>query len=100
VDKKNVVVGGTSAVAPLWAALIALMNQKLGKPVGFLHPKIYALAPAANAFHDITSGNNDDSGLGQYSAKSGWDACTGLGSPNGTALLSALTAASSAKAGT
>ena len=100
VDKKNVVVGGTSAVAPLWAALIALMNQKLGKPVGFLHPKIYALAATANAFHDITSGNNDDSGLGQYSAKSGWDACTGLGSPNGAALLSALTAASGAKAGT
>jgi kumamolisin len=98
VDKKNVVVGGTSAVAPLWAALAALLNQKLGKPVGFLNPKIYALT--TGAFRDITSGNNDDSGLGQYSAKAGWDACTGLGSPNGAALLSRLSAASSAKAGT
>ncbi len=100
VDKKNVVVGGTSAVAPLWAALVALMNQKLGKPVGFLNPKLYALAATAAAFHDITSGNNDDAGLGQYSAQEGWDACTGLGTPNGAALLSALTAASSAQAGT
>jgi kumamolisin len=98
VDKKNIVVGGTSAVAPLWAALIALINQKLGTPVGFLNPKIYALT--ATAFHDITSGNNDDGGLGQYSAKSGWDACTGLGSPNGTALLGALSLAKSAKAAT
>jgi kumamolisin len=97
VDKQNVVVGGTSAVAPLWAALIALINQKLGTPVGFLNPKIYPLGETV--FHDITSGNNDDSGLGQYSAKAGWDACTGLGSPNGAALLSALTSASSAKAG-
>jgi kumamolisin len=97
VDKKNVVVGGTSAVAPLWAALVALLNQKLGTPVGFLNPKIYALT--TSAFHDITSGNNDDSGLGQYSAKTGWDACTGLGTPNGAALLSALSSASTAKAG-
>jgi len=97
VDKKNVVVGGTSAVAPLWAGLIALLNQKLGMPVGFLHPKIYALGE--KVFHDITSGNNDDSGLGQYSAKTGWDPCTGLGSPNGTALLSALTSAIAATAG-
>jgi kumamolisin len=98
VDKKNVVVGGTSAVSPLWAALIALINQKLGKPVGYLHPKLYSASAAA--FYDIATGNNDDSGLGQYSAKNGWDACTGLGTPNGTALLSALTSTSSAKAGT
>lgn len=97
VDKKNVVVGGTSAVAPLWAALIALINQKLGKPVGFVHTKLYAAGSAS--FHDISNGNNDDGGLGQYSAKSGWDACTGLGSPNGAALLSALTSSSSAKSG-
>ena len=81
--------GGTSAVAPLWAALVALLNQQLGTPVGFLNPKLYPLGE--KVFHDITSGNNDDSGLGYYSAGPDWDACTGLGSPNGTALLNALT---------
>jgi kumamolisin len=97
VDGKNEVVGGTSAVAPLWAALIALLNQKLGTPVGFLNPKLYAIGE--KVFRDITTGNNDDGGLGNYSAKTGWDACTGLGSPDGTALLSALSSGvSSAKA--
>lgn len=88
VDGQNEVVGGTSAVAPLWAALTALLNEQLGANVGFLNPKIYPLANSA--FRDITSGNNDDSNLGYYSAQAGWDACTGLGSPNGSALLEAL----------
>ncbi|HEX4168784.1 MAG TPA: S53 family peptidase [Bryobacteraceae bacterium] len=90
-------VGGTSAVAPLWAALVALLNQQLGSPVGFLNPKIYPLGEGV--FHDITSGNNDDGGLGDYSARAGWDPCTGLGSPDGSALLSALTSSSSTGAG-
>jgi kumamolisin len=89
VDGASIIVGGTSAVAPLWAGLIALLNQSLGAPVGFLNPTIYALGEGP--FRDITTGNNDDSGLGFYSAKAGWDPCTGLGSPNGTALLDALT---------
>ena len=83
VDGTQEVVGGTSAVAPLWAGLIALLNQQLGKNVGFLNPQIYALGEGP--FYDITSGNNGD-----YSAGTGWDACTGLGSPNGQALLTAL----------
>ncbi len=91
VDGQNTVVGGTSAVAPLWAGLVALLNQQLGTPVGFLNPKLYALTPGA--FHDITSGTNDDANLGYYSARAGWDPCTGLGTPNGTALLQALAAA-------
>jgi kumamolisin len=78
-------VGGTSAVAPLWAGLTARLNQALGKPVGFLNPLIYAIPSSASAFNDITSGNNGD-----YSAAPGWDACTGLGSPNGQNLLFAL----------
>lgn len=100
VDGENIVVGGTSAVAPLWAGLIALINQKLGTSVGLLQPKLYSLSESVS--RDITSGNNDDSNLGFYSAAAGWDPCTGVGSPNGTALLDALTAAasSSAKAGT
>ncbi len=84
VDGQSEVVGGTSAVAPLWAGLVALLNQKLGKPVGFLNPQIYPLVGTA-AFRDITSGNN-----GAYSAGPGWDACTGLGSPVGSSLLSLL----------
>jgi kumamolisin len=83
VDGNQEVVGGTSAVAPLWAGLIALLNQQLGKKVGFLNPQIYALGEGP--FFDVTSGNNGD-----YSAGKGWDACTGLGSPNGQALLTAL----------
>jgi kumamolisin len=77
-------IGGTSAVAPLWAALTALINQSLGKPAGFLQPQLYA-ASAQSGFHDITQGSN-----GNYLAGPGWDACTGLGSPNGIALLRAL----------
>ncbi len=98
VDGQSIIVGGTSAVAPLWAGLIALLNQQLGTPVGLLQPKLYSLGEAV--FRDITSGNNDDGGLGFYSAQVGWDPCTGLGSPNGTALLDALQPAanSSAKA--
>lgn len=84
VDGQNEVVGGTSAVAPLWAGLIALMNQSLGKHLGFLNPQIYPLLESA-AFHDITQGNN-----GAFRAGPGWDACTGLGSPNGDTLLTSL----------
>ncbi len=91
VDGQQEVVGGTSAVAPLWAGLIALLNQQLGVKVGFLNPKIYTMGQASGqaAFFDITSGNNGD-----FKAGPGWDACTGLGSPNGQGLLSALKSAS------
>jgi kumamolisin len=85
VDGKSAVFGGTSAVAPLWAALIALMNQQLGKPLGFLNTALYTTAAKTKALHDITSGNN-----GAYTAGPGWDACTGLGSPDGKLLLTAL----------
>ena len=90
VDGQNAVVGGTSAVAPLWAALIALINQQLGSPVGFVNPALYGLQ---NSFNDITTGNNDDSNLGYFSARAGWDPCTGLGSPNGAAILAGLSRA-------
>jgi len=85
VDGESAVYGGTSAVAPLWAALVARINQQIGKPVGFLNPLIYAKAVEASAFHDITKGNN-----GSFSAAAGWDPCTGLGSPDGAKLLAAL----------
>ena len=79
------VIGGTSAVAPLWAGLVALLNQKLGKPVGFLNPLLYGSLAGKGRFRDITSGNN-----GSYAAGPGWDACTGWGSPIGSKLLAGL----------
>ena len=87
VDGTSATYGGTSAVAPLWAALVARMNQAGGTPLGFLNPALYR-APADAACHDITSGNN-----GGYDAGPGWDACTGWGSPDGARLLAALRAA-------
>ena len=92
VDGQPDVIGGTSAVAPLWAGLIARLNQKLQTPVGYANPLLYGTAAKAGAFHDITSGNN-----GAYTAGPGWDACSGLGTPIGTALLSALAPATPAR---
>jgi kumamolisin len=90
VDGQDTVIGGTSAVAPLWAGLVAVANQQLGTSVGFIQPAIYA-AKAATAFTDITEGNN-----GAFSAGPGWDACTGLGSPIASALIPLLAAAAPA----
>jgi len=89
VDGQSAPIGGTSAVAPLWAGLIALLNQKRGQAVGYLNPFLYnnyQQLAQDNAFRDITSGNN-----GAYTAGPGWDACTGLGTPDGAQLLAALT---------
>ncbi|MBV8344661.1 MAG: S8/S53 family peptidase [Candidatus Eremiobacteraeota bacterium] len=88
VDGSSMVAGGTSAVAPLWAALIALMNQQRGKNAGFLNASLYAVPGYPNnpgPLHDITTGSN-----GAYDAGPGWDPCTGLGSPDGTRLSKAL----------
>jgi kumamolisin len=89
------VIGGTSAVAPLTAGLIALINQSLaqkkaGTTAGFLNPLLYGAAAAA--FRDIASGNNDIYGKlkGLYTAGAGWDACTGLGVPDGAKLLASV----------
>jgi kumamolisin len=84
VDGETSVIGGTSAVAPLWAGLVAVANQQLGAQVGFIQPAIYA-AKAAASFNDITQGNN-----GAFSAGPGWDACTGLGSPIANTLIPLL----------
>ncbi|MGP0069946.1 MAG: protease pro-enzyme activation domain-containing protein [Isosphaeraceae bacterium] len=93
VDGTDTVIGGTSAVAPLWAALVALLNQSLGHPVGFLNPTLYGPDARSGIFRDITSGTN-----GAYSAKPGWDACSGLGSVDGAKLLAALGQPSAQKA--
>ena len=78
VDGSNTVIGGTSAVAPLWAGLIAIINGQNGRPVGFVNPILYS---NLNAMNDVTQGNN-----GAFEAGSGWDAATGLGSPNGSKI--------------
>jgi len=83
IDGSNTVIGGTSAVAPLWAALIARLNQTTGKPAGYLNPQLYK---NPQAFRDITQGNNGD-----FAAGAGWDACTGLGTPNGAELAGVIT---------
>ncbi|MDE8346441.1 MAG: S53 family peptidase [Acidocella sp.] len=85
VNGQREVVGGTSAVAPFWAGLTALINQNAATPAGFFLPTLYS---AAATLRDITQGNNKPSGstVG-YDAGPGWDACTGLGVPVGTAML-------------
>lgn len=91
VDGQRQAIGGTSAVAPLWAGLIARLAQATGKTFGLIQPLLYAgVAPgtAQPGFNDIVSGSN-----GAYQAGPGWDACTGLGSPNGVALLKLLSEA-------
>ncbi|HWC83703.1 MAG TPA: S53 family serine peptidase [Pseudonocardiaceae bacterium] len=88
VDGKDTVIGGTSAVAPLWAGLICRYAQLLGKKLGLMQTALYDSASkgrTATGFRDITSGNN-----GAYTAAAGWDPCTGLGVPIGTQLQSVL----------
>jgi kumamolisin len=89
--------GGTSAVAPLYAGLIARFNQQLasnggGGRVGFLNALLYGGVGASSAFHDITSGNNATlaSHPHAYKARRGWDPCTGWGAPHGEHLLAQL----------
>jgi kumamolisin len=84
VDGQSAVVGGTSAVAPLWAALIALVNQQTGRNAGFVNPALYSGGEAN--FFDITSGSN-----GSFKAGAGWDPCTGLGSPDGQKIATLVT---------
>ncbi|HTV07921.1 MAG TPA: S53 family peptidase [Candidatus Aquilonibacter sp.] len=85
VDGETTTIGGTSAVAPLWAGLIALANAGNKKDAGFVNAVLYSASPSP--FRDITSGNN-----GAFHAEPGWDACSGLGSPRGAAIVSALAA--------
>jgi kumamolisin len=89
VDGQQATIGGTSAVAPLWAALAALLNEQRGTPVGFLNPFLYG--SGEGALRDVTSGDNDLGDAPAYTAGPGWDACTGLGSPDGAALAQLLT---------
>jgi kumamolisin len=80
---------GTSAVAPLWAALVACLNSRLGERCGYITPLLYQLSRnGAGCMREITQGNN-----GFYQAGPGWNACTGLGSPKVERLIEAWRAA-------
>jgi hypothetical protein len=82
---------GTSAVAPLYAGLVAVINGFLGRNVGFINPTLYEYGP--EICNDIVVGNNDSGNVPDapfYTADIGWDCCTGWGSINGLRLLSAL----------
>ncbi len=89
--------GGTSAGSPFWAGLMAIANQVAGRPLGYINPALYKIANSADyssAFRDVTSGDNSFSGSGVnvqgYQAGPGWDATTGLGSPNAEKLIPLL----------
>ena len=91
----NYAIGGTSLAAPRWAGFLALANQQAyGTPIGFLNPIIYGMGQGShygNDFHDITDGNNFNSGSPDlFSAFTGYDLVTGWGTPNGQSLLTAL----------
>jgi subtilase family serine protease len=93
------VAGGTSCGSPQWAGLVAMADQIKGGDVGYINPALYQIAsnPAKYAadFHDITTGTNQlDPSIPGYSASRGWDAVTGLGSPDAAKLLPDLAAAS------
>ncbi|TAM74779.1 hypothetical protein EPN44_10255 [bacterium] len=85
--------GGTSEGAPQWAAIGALANQSAGHALGFINPKLYAIGANAGAyassFHDVTAGDNRFGGPG-FSAGSGYDIPTGLGTPNVANLIGQL----------
>ena len=82
--------GGTSAAAPMWAALIAIADQMAGHPLGFINTALYKISTSTRYlqdFHDITSGDNSSGEVVGFSAIPGWDPITGLGTPNAVNLL-------------
>jgi len=91
---------GTSCAAPLWAGFAALINQQASsnghEPIGFINPALYAIASGTNytnCFHDVIKGDNAWSGSPNlFYATNNYDLATGLGTPNGTNLINALTA--------
>ena len=84
-------VGGTSASAPQWAGLIAIADQMAGHDLGFINPALYRIAnnsaKYAADFYDVIQGTNKGGELPGYDASKGWDAVTGLGTPNAANLL-------------
>ena len=92
IDGTDTVIGGTSAVAPLWSGLLARINQLTSQSAGYVQPLLYR---NPKAFRDITKGNNGD-----FYASEGWDACTGLGSPDGERITAVFAKGANGSAGT
>jgi subtilase family serine protease len=90
-------VGGTSASSPQWAGIAAIADQMAGRDLGNLNPALYQIAdnPAMYAadFFDVTVNNNQTTSIPGYSASQGWDAVTGLGTPDAAKLIPDLIAA-------
>jgi subtilase family serine protease len=86
--------GGTSAGSPQWSAITAIADQKNGADLGFINKALYHIGQAsphgAMAYHDVTVGNNSFAGIPGFSAAAGWDAATGLGSPQAAGLVDLL----------
>ncbi len=92
---RTFIVGGTSAGSPMWAGIIAIINQARAAKghglLGYFNPKLYSLATKGSDFHDITVGNNKLLGTHPgFSATSGWDLATGWGTPNVSHLVTDL----------
>jgi len=81
------IASGTSASAPSFAGIMALVVQKTGQRQGNVNPLLYSLASTTGVFHDVVSGNNNVPGINGYSAVAGWDPVTGLGSVDAKVLL-------------
>ena len=100
-DGSSATFGGTSCATPLWAALVALMNQQAASTgasmAGFINLAIYAIGKGtsySSSFHDITTGNNTSSSSpNNYYAVNGYDLCTGWGTPMGQSLINVLVGA-------
>jgi kumamolisin len=86
-DGATTVVGGTGAAAALWAGLVARLNEKRGKNLGYLNPVLYQEIGPRGVLRDVTRGNNGIDHVTGYRAAVGWDAVSGWGSPDGGKLL-------------
>ncbi len=87
------VLGGTSAGSPQWAGIVALADQKGGHRLGEINKTLYHIGKGdsyGSAFHDITSGNNNFGAVKGVPAAAGWDAATGLGTPDVAHLIPLL----------
>jgi kumamolisin len=87
VGGKQVVFGGTALAAPLWAGLIATINQSLGRNVGYFNRRLYTEIGPANVLRSITIGTNGNGSLQGYSAGPGWNPVAGWGAPDAEKLL-------------
>jgi kumamolisin len=90
VEGRDIVIGGTAAAAPLWAGLLALINQGVGRNVGYINPTLYEKVGPAGILRSVTTGDNSIDGVKGYAAGPGWNAAAGWGSPDGRKLLAAL----------